>query len=286
MENLISSSALSKNRRKIIEIRANKKLFNLDLDSVWQYRELFYFLLLRDLKVRYKQTAIGTGWAVIQPILSVLIFTLVFGYFARIPSDGVPYAVFAFTGVLPWTLFAESLRRGSFSLVGDSELIRKIYFPRLIIVLTTISTPLVDFIVSFVVLLILLAWYGIVPTINVVFLPLCVVFLIITALALSLWLGPLNVCFRDIQHIIPFLLQIWMYASPVVYPISIVPEKWRWLYSLNPMVGVIEMFRWALLRKDNPDFQSMAIGGFFVAFLLLSGLVYFKKMERAFADMI
>lgn len=286
MQNSTSLGLLINRSQKVIEIRANKGLFDLELGAVWQYRELFYFLFLRDLKVRYKQTAIGAGWAIIQPLFSVLIFTLIFGYFAKIPSDGVPYAIFSFTGILPWNLFSESLRRGGVGLVGDAELIRKIYFPRLIIVLATISTPVVDFLISFIVLLLLLAWYGIIPTINIIFLPLFMIFIMFTTFSLSIWLSPLNVRFRDIQHVIPFLLQVWMYASPIIYPISIIPERWHWLYSLNPMVGVIEGFRWMLLDKNNPNFQAMMISGIVVTLLLLGGLVYFKKMERAFADVI
>lgn len=282
----MESTELNSVPRQILEIRPQKRLFDLDLGAVWRYRELLFFLVWRELKIRYKQAAIGAGWAIIQPLFAVLIFTVIFGNFAKIPSDGIPYAVFAFAAMLPWTYFAEALRRGGTGLVDDSDLIRKIYFPRLIIPLAAVITPMFDFLLSFLVLLVLLVWYGIMPTWNVVFLPLFLVLAMILALAVGLWLGPINVRFRDVKHTLPFLIQIWMYASPVVYPVSIVPERWKLLYSLNPMVGVIEGFRWALLGKDNPDFQAMGLSGSLVLLVLLSGIVYFKKMERSFADVI
>ena len=272
--------------RQMIEIRPKKGLFDLDLGAVWRYRELLYFLVWRELKIRYKQAAIGVGWAVLQPVIAVLIFTAIFGYFARIPSDGVPYSVFAFTASLPWTYFSEAFRRGGTGLVDDADLIRKIYFPRLIIPLAMVVAPLVDFLLTFAVLLVLLAWYGIVPTANILFLPFFLLVAMMLALAAALWLGPVNVRFRDIKHTLPFLIQIWMYASPVVYPLSMVPERWKLLYSLNPMVGVIEGFRWALLGKASPDFLAMGVSLFLIVLVLLGGVVYFKKMERFFADVI
>ena len=272
--------------RVLIEIRPTKKLFNLELGALWRYRELLYFLIWRELKVRYKQAFLGAAWAVLQPIIAVLIFTAIFGYFAKIPSEGVPYAVFAFTALIPWTYFASALQRGGLGLVEDSDLVRKIYFPRLVIPLAMVTAPLVDFFLSFVILLALLAWYGIAPTMNVVFLPLFMVLAMTLALAVVLWLGPINVRFRDIKHTLPFMVQVWMYASPVVYPVSMIPERWQLLYSLNPMVGVIEGFRWALLGKENPDFQAMFLSGCFVVVILLGGIVYFKRMERFFADVI
>lgn len=284
--NVLEATELKNPHRRVIEIRPKKGLFDLDLDAVWRYRELLFFLVWREVKIRYKQAAIGIGWAILQPVIAMLIFTAIFGYFARIPSDGVPYAVFAFTAILPWTYFSEAFRRGGTGLVDDADLIRKIYFPRLIIPLAMVVAPLVDFLLSFVVLLVLLAWYDIVPTANIVFLPLFLLVAMVLALAVSLWLGPINVRFRDIKHTLPFLIQIWMYASPVVYPLSMVPERWKLLYSLNPMVGVIEGFRWALLGKENPDFLAMSVSLFLIVLVLLGGIVYFKKMERFFADVI
>lgn len=270
----------------LIEIRARKGVFDLGLDELWRYRELLLFLVWRELKIRYKQAAIGVGWAILQPVIAVLIFTAIFGNFARMPSDGVPYPVFAFAALLPWTYFAEAFRRGGTGLVDDADLIRKIYFPRLIIPVAMVTAPLVDFLLSFCVLLVMMAWYGVAPTMNIVFLPLFMLVAMALALAVALWLGPLNVRFRDIKHTLPFIIQIWMYASPVVYPVSIVPERWRFLYSLNPMVGVIEGFRWALLGRANPDFQVMGIGALLILLVLAGGVVYFKKMERFFADVI
>ncbi len=272
--------------RDVTVIRSRQGLLNLDLRSVWQYRELLYFLIWRDLKVRYKQAAIGAAWAVLQPLVALLIFTAVFGYFAKLPSDGVPYPVFVLVALLPWTYFAEAFRRGATGLVDDSDLIRKIYFPRLVIPLAMVVAPAADLAISFTLLVILMAWYGIAPTGNIVFLPLLLFLSLLLALSLALWLGPINVRFRDIKHTLPFVIQVWMYASPVVYPASMVPEEWRSLYSLNPMVGVIEGFRWALLDTSAPDCRAIGIGVLIVAGLLFGGLIYFRKMERFFADVI
>jgi lipopolysaccharide transport system permease protein len=272
--------------RHVTEIRPREGFLNLDLRSVWQYRELLYFLIWRDLKVRYKQAAIGAAWAILQPLIALAIFTAVFGYFAKLPSDGIPYPVFALAALLPWTYFAEALRRGATGLVDDSDLIRKIYFPRLVIPLAMVVAPAVDLAISFTLLVVMMAWYGIAPTGNIVFLPFFLFLSLGLALALGLWLGPINVRYRDIKHTLPFVIQVWMYASPVVYPTSMIPEQWRLLYSLNPMVGVIEGFRWALLDTSAPDFQVIGIGVFVVTGLLLGGIVYFRKMERFFADVI
>jgi lipopolysaccharide transport system permease protein len=272
--------------RHVTEIRPRQGLFHLDLRSLWQYRELLYFLIWRDLKVRYKQAAIGAAWAILQPLVALAIFTAVFGYFAKLPSDGIPYPVFALAALLPWTYFAEALRRGATGLVDDSDLIRKIYFPRLVIPLAMVVAPAVDLAISFALLVVLMAWYGIAPTGNIVFLPFFLFLSLGLALALGLWLGPINVRYRDIKHTLPFVIQVWMYASPVVYPTSMIPAQWRLLYSLNPMVGVIEGFRWALLDTSAPDFQVIGISMLIVTALLFGGIVYFRKMERFFADVI
>jgi lipopolysaccharide transport system permease protein len=258
----------------------------LDLASLWEFRELVYFFVWRDFKVRYKQTIIGAAWAVLQPVLTMVIFTLIFGYFAKMPSDGVPYPVFAFTALLPWTYFAQAITRSGTSLVGDSNLIKKVYFPRLIIPLAAVVSPLLDLLVSFLVLLAMMIWYGISPTSGVVALPVFLVLALSTALGVSLWLAPLNAKYRDVGHTIPFLIQLWMYASPVVYSVKLVPEKWRLLYGLNPMAGVIEGFRWALLGTDRPAFHTITISAFAILVLLASGIVFFKRMERSFADTI
>jgi lipopolysaccharide transport system permease protein len=269
-----------------VVIQPKKGLLHLDLRAVWQYRELWYFLVWRDVKVRYKQTAIGAGWAILQPLMTMAVFTAIFGKLAKIPSDGLPYPVFAYAALLPWTFFAEALGRSGRSLVGNAHLITKVYFPRLIIPLASATTPMVDFLLSFSVLLGLMAGYGIAPTWRVLVLPFLLLLALLTALSVTLWLSPLNVRYRDVAHTLPFLTQIWMFASPVVYPVTLVPERWRLLYGLNPMAGVIEGFRWAMLGKRGPDFFLMALSAAVVLVLLLSGIVYFKRMERTFADVV
>jgi lipopolysaccharide transport system permease protein len=216
----------------------------------------------------------------------MVIFTIVFGNFAKIPSDGLPYPVFAYTALLPWTYFAQAIGRSGVSVVGSANLISKVYFPRLIIPLSAAVAPLVDFAIAFVILLVMMAWFGIEPTWGVLALPLFLLMALATALAVGLWLSALNVRYRDVGYIIPFLIQIWMYASPVVYPVSLVPEKWRLLYSLNPMAGVIEGFRWAVLNKELPDFEVIAASAIIVMMLLFGGLIYFRRMERTFADIV
>jgi len=273
-------------RKPSVVIQPRKGLFQLDLRSVWQYRELLYFLVWRDVIVRYKQTAIGAAWVILQPLITMLIFTLIFGKLAKIPSDGIPYPVFAFSALLPWSYFAQALARSSSSVVGSSNLVTKIYFPRLLIPLAASVAPVVDLIFSFLTLLALMAWFKIMPTWGLLALPLFLGLAIMTALAVGLWSSALNVRYRDVGSIMPFLIQVWMYASPVAYPVSMVPERWRLLYSLNPMAGVIEGFRWALLGKKSPDFIVMAVSSAVVLALLAGGIVYFKRMERTFADVI
>jgi homopolymeric O-antigen transport system permease protein len=269
-----------------IIIQPSGGLFHLDLKAIWHYRELLYFLIWRDVKVRYKQTAIGAGWAIFQPLMTMMIFTVIFGNFAKIPSDGLPYPIFAYTALLPWNNFAQAIGRSGVSLVGSANLISKVYFPRLIIPLSAAVAPLVDFAMAFVILLAMMAWFGIAPTWGVLALPLFLLLALFTALAVGLWLSALDVRYRDVGYTIPFMVQIWMYASPVAYPVSLVPERWRMLYSLNPMVGVIEGFRWALLGKGNPDFGVMTASAVVVMALLLGGIVYFRRMERTFADVV
>jgi lipopolysaccharide transport system permease protein len=269
-----------------VVIKPRKGLFHLDLRAVWQYRELLYFLSWREIKVRYKQTAIGVAWAILQPLLTMVIFTLIFGKLAKIPSDGLPYALFVFTALLPWGYFSQSISRSGTSLVGEANLIRKIYFPRLIIPLAAVMTPLVDFFLGFLVLLGMMVWFNVTPGWGVVTLPLFILLALVTALSVSLWLSALNVKYRDVRYTIPFLIQFWMYATPIVYPVSLIPEKWRLLYSLNPMVGVTEGFRWALLGKESPDF-SVIVGSTVIVMVVLSGgVIYFKHLERTFADVI
>lgn len=273
-------------KKPSVVVQSRQRLLQLDLGELWRYRELLYFMAWRDIIVRYKQTAIGASWAVIQPLINMIIFTLIFGILAKIPSDGVPYPVFAYAGLLPWTFFSQVLTRGGNSVVGSSNLITKIYFPRLLLPLAATAAPAVDFLLSFLMLLALMAWFHVAPTWGLLALPLFMGLAFMTAMAMTLWLSSLNVRYRDVSYIIPFLSQVWMYASPVVYPVSVVPQKWRLLYSLNPMAGVIEGFRWALLGKGSPDFTMIAISSSVVLALLLGGIVYFKRMEQTFADVI
>ena len=269
-----------------VVIQPTKSLFHLELGALWQYRELLYFLAWRDIKARYAQTVFGIGWAIIQPLFTMVIFTVIFGKFVRMPSDGLPYPIFVYAALIPWTYFAKSVERSGNSLVGEAGIIKKVYFPRLIIPISATLAGLLDFIISFVVLLGMMAWYGFRPNWGMLALPLFLLLILITALSVSLWLSSLNTKYRDIGYVIPFLTQVWMYASPVVYPVSVVPEQWRLLYSLNPMTGVIEGFRWALLGKKSPDFIIMALSMTAVLFIFLGGLIYFKRTERTFADIL
>jgi lipopolysaccharide transport system permease protein len=236
--------------------------------------------------VRYKQTVIGASWAVLQPLLTMAIFAVVFGHFARIPSDGVPYPIFAYAALLPWTYFSQAVTRSAGSLVGNASLITKVYFPRLIVPLASVTAPAVDFALAFLLCGGLLRWYRVGLQWSIVTLPLFFVMMVAAALAVGLWLAPLNAKYRDIGHTIPFLTQVWLYASPVAYSLSLVPEQWRLLYGLNPMVGVIEGFRWALLGRNDPDLAVIVLGASVVLVLLLGGLVNFRRMERRFADVV
>jgi lipopolysaccharide transport system permease protein len=272
--------------RPVTVIRPSRGLFDLGLGEVWQHRELLYRLVWRDLKVRYAQAALGTAWAIVQPLIAVAIFTVIFGVFAKLPSDGAPYPLFAFAAILPWTYFSEAVRRSAFGIVGDSELVRKVYFPRLLIPLANILSPLLDFFVTFLVFLAMLAWYGVWPGVNLLFVPVLLVMAAALALGLGLWIGPINVRFRDVMHTLPFLLQIWMYATPIVYPLSMVPDRFKTLYSLNPTVGLIEGFRWALLGTGSVDFVALGMSAVMIIVLLVTGVVWFKRAERTFADVI
>jgi lipopolysaccharide transport system permease protein len=285
MNAAVEQSAASA-KRKQVTIRPGRGLFDLELANVWAYRELWFTLVMRDIQILYKQAALGAAWAVIQPVFAVVVFTVVFGNFAKIPSDGIPYPIFAFAAVLPWTYFAEATRRASTGLVDDADLIRKVYFPRLIMPLAKVTAPLVDFCIAFCVLLVLMAFYGVMPSFKLLAIIPLILLASLLALAIGLWLGPINVRFSDIKHTVPFMLQIGMYASPIVYPLSQVPVEWKALYSLNPMVGVIEGFRWAVFDKGALDLLALGISLCVILAALVSGMIYFKKMERSFADVI
>lgn len=269
-----------------VVIEPRRGLFDLGLKSVWEYRELLYFLVWRDLKVRYKQTVIGIGWAILQPLITIVALTVIFGHLAKIPSDGLPYPVFVLCGLLPWTYFATALNRCIMSIVADAPVISKIYFPRLLLPISGTISGVVDFSIALVLLLGLMSWYSINLGWLLLSVPLFLLLAFLTALAVGLWLSALNVRYRDVTYAVPFLIQIWMFASPVVYSVNLIPEQWRFFYGLNPMVGVIEGFRWAMLGKASPDFSSMAISFLVVATLLFGGLVFFRKMERTFADVV
>jgi lipopolysaccharide transport system permease protein len=269
----------------VIRIEPSSRL-TLGLRELWDYRELLYFLVWRNIKVRYKQTAIGAAWAIIQPLMTMIIFTLVFGKFANVPSDGLPYPIFSYAALLPWTYFATSLNLSTLSVVSNSNLITKVYFPRLFLPVSAILSGLIDFGISFIFFLVMMIWYGTIPGWGVVFLPGFVLLTILTALSVSLWLSAINVRYRDVGQAIPFLIQLWLFASPVAYPVSVVPEKWRLLYSLNPITGVIEGFRWALLGREMLSLVSIAISIAVVLALLFGGIIFFKRMEETFADIV
>jgi len=256
----------------------------LRLNELWDYRELLYFLVWRDVKVRYKQTAIGAAWAVIQPVITMIVFTVVFDKFAKVPSGGLPYPIFSFTALLPWNYFSRALNQSILSLVSNANLITKVYFPRLLLPISAVLAGLIDFGIAFVFLVGMMIWYGIEPSSGVVFLPAFILLIMLTALSVSLWLSVINVRYRDVGQAIPFLIQIWMFASPIAYPASVVPEKWRLLYSLNPMAGAIEGFRWALTSSEPPPVQEILVCTLIVGVLLYGGLVFFKRMEETFAD--
>jgi len=272
--------------KALVVIEPGKGWTSLRLSELWEYRELLYFLTWRDVKVRYKQAVLGVAWAVLQPVLTMVVFTVIFNRLLHVQSQGAaPYAVFSFVGLLPWQLFSASLAKAGTSLVGNANLLTKVYFPRLVIPVSAVLSGLVDFVISFLVLLALMAYYGMAPTLNALWLPVFVLLAMATALAFGLWLSALNVLYRDVQYLIPFLVQLWMYVSPVAYSANIVGGKWRVIYGLNPLAGVIQGFRWALLG-GNPPGLLLGVSVAMVVVLLVSGLFYFKRMERAFADVV
>jgi len=259
---------------------------------VWAYRELLYFLIWRDVKVRYKQTVLGAAWAILQPLMTMLVFTIFFGGLAKVGSDGLPYPIFSYAGLLPWTFFAQGLSQSSASLVGSSNLIKKVYFPRLVIPISSVLGGLVDFAIAFVVLFGMMSYYGIWPSAAVVFLPLLLLLAIGAALGVGMWLSALNVEYRDVRYVVPFFVQLWLFVTPVIYPASTVAAKLRelglptWLYGLNPMAGVVEGFRWALLGTGSRPGPVLLASVAVTVLLLSSGAFYFRKMERTFADVV
>jgi lipopolysaccharide transport system permease protein len=270
----------------VLHIAPSKSWVSLRLKQLWEYRELLLFLTWRDIKVRYKQTALGAAWAIIQPFLTMLVFSLFFGRLAKVPSDGVPYPIFAFAALVPWTFFANGLLQSSNSLVMNTNLVTKVYFPRLAIPISTTLAGVVDFCLAMVVLLGMMAFYGLRPSGRIIWLPAFLLLALVAALGVGLWLSALNVRYRDIRYVVPFLVQFWMFATPIAYPSSLLAEPWRTLYSLNPMVGVVEGFRWALLRTGTAPGPMILVSSSAAIAILAGGAFYFRQMERTFADTV
>lgn len=270
----------------VVRIKPSLGWVSLRLAELWQYRELLYFLVWRDIKVRYKQTALGAAWAIIQPLFTMLVFSLFFGKLGKMSSDGIPYPIFSFAALVPWTFFANGLTQASNSLVSSSNLIKKIYFPRLAVPIATVLSGIVDFALSFVVLLVMMLYYNITPTRNVVWLPLFLLLTLIASLGISLWFAALNVEFRDVRYVVPFVVQFWLFATPIAYSSSLLPDPWRTLYGLNPMVGVVEGFRWALLGTNTRPGPMIALSSLVAVLSLVGGAYYFRRMEKTFADIV
>jgi lipopolysaccharide transport system permease protein len=283
---LASTAGQNLEEMPVVCICPSKGWVSLSLRDLWAFHELLYFLVWRDIKVRYKQTLLGASWAIIQPLFTMLVFSLFFGKLAKVPSDGIPYPVFSFTALVPWTFFAQGLSMSAESLVGSANLIRKVYFPRLVIPISAVTAGIVDFLLAFVMLLVLLFQYGIRPTANLVFLPPLFLLAVTASLGAGLWLSALNVRFRDVKYTVPFLIQFWMFMTPIAYPSSLLPEPWHTLYGLNPMAGVVEGFRWALLSAKTAPGPMIGVSAAVTLLILLGGAYYFRRMETTFADQV
>ncbi len=280
----VTSDAVPAVTETIIE--SGESWLALGLPELWSYRELLLFLVWRDIKVRYKQTALGAAWAMLQPLMAMLVFTLLFGRLAKLPSDNIPYPLFVYTALLPWQLFAFALTESSNSLVSNQHLIRKVYFPRLIIPVAAVLVGLVDFAISFAVLAGMMIYYGVRPAPTALFFIPFLILAVLTALGIGIWLSALNIQYRDVKYVIPFLTQLWMFATPVAYSSKLVPAQWRTLYSLNPMAGVVDGFRWAILGSGAASSSMILISIAAVVLILIGGVAYFKRMERSFADLV
>ncbi|MCC6298089.1 MAG: ABC transporter permease [Anaerolineales bacterium] len=280
-------SEIVKPQPSTIYIKPTKGLAALNLRDLWVYRELVYFMVWRDVKVKYKQTLLGMAWAVIQPVMTMLVFTFLFGTVAKLPTDGIPYPVFSFTALLPWGLFITALNQGARSLVAHNNMVTKIYFPRLILPMASVFAGLVDFAIAFVILIGLMIYYQVTPAWNFLWtLPLFLLLALITALGVALWLSAINVKYRDVNQALPFLTQFWLFVTPVAYSASVIPDQWKILYALNPMAGVVNGFRWALLGSGNGPDLTLWVSVTISVLLLVSGLFYFRSMEKTFADTI
>ena len=270
----------------LIRIRPLKGWAHINFHDLWEYRDLLRLLTWRDIKVRYKQTLLGAGWAILQPLLTMLVFSLFFGRLAKVPSDGLPYPVFSFAALVPWYFFSGSLSQSSNSLVTNANMIRKVYFPRLVIPISCTLSALVDMAIALLVLILFMAGYSIVPSWNVLWLPAFVLLALVTSLGAGLWLSALSVRYRDVRYVLPFILQFWLFATPIAYASSLLDEPWRTVYGLNPMAGVVEGFRWALLGTNTAPGMMIGVSAVAAILLLLSGVFYFRRMEATFADII
>lgn len=270
----------------LLRIAPPERWWALPINELWQYRELLYFFVWRDIKIRYKQTVIGAAWAVLQPLLAMLVFSLFFGRLAHIPSEGLPYPIFSYSGLLPWMYFASALQNSTNSIVENQRLITKVYFPRLTLPISSVLSGLVDFGISFLMFIAMMIYYGIRPGAASLWLPAFLLLAILTAFGVGLWLAALNAIYRDVRYVLPFLVQFWMFASPIVYPSSLVPVKWQWLYGLNPMAGVIEGFRWSLTGRGVPPGPLTFVSIGVVSGVLLGGVVYFQRIETTIADVV
>ena len=269
-----------------VRIQPSQGWVGLKLNELWEYRELLYFLVWRDIKVRYKQTALGATWAILQPFMTMVVFSIFFGKLAKVPSDGIPYPIFSYAGLVPWTFFANGLSQSSNSLVGSAHVIKKVYFPRLCIPIATVLSGLVDFALAFLVLIVMMVYYGIYPTINLIYLLVFLLVALITSLGVGLWFSAMNVQFRDVKYVVPFLTQFWMLATPIAYSSSLLSAKWRIIYALNPMVGVVEGCRWALLGTKTQPGPLVLVSTAVAIVVLITGAYYFRRMERTFADIV
>jgi len=276
----------SKEAIRVLRIHPSRGWVSLKLGELWDYRELLYFLIWRDIKVRYKQTVLGASWAIIQPFSTMVVFSLFFGKLAKMPSDGIPYPIFSFAALVPWTFFAAGLTQSSNSLVGSSNLITKVYFPRLVIPLATVLSGVVDFGLALAVLVGMMGYYHITPSMHIFFLPLFILLALVIALGVGLWLSSLNVKYRDVRYIVPFITQFWLFATPIAYPSSLLNEPWRTVYGLNPMVGVVEGFRWALLGTKMSAGPMILVSALVALLILILGAFYFRRMEKTFADIV
>lgn len=283
----VTKTSSDSNAMPYLRLEPSKGWVALKLHELWEYRELLYFLTWRDIKVRYKQTVLGAAWAILQPFMTMIVFTLFFGGLAQIPSDGVPYPIFSYAALVPWTFFATGLSMSSNSLVGSANLIKKVYFPRLTIPIATVLSGVVDFVLAFIVLLFMMLFFGIAPTSNIIFLPAFLLLAFVTSLGVGLWLSAMNVQFRDVRYTVPFITQFWLFITPIAYPSSLIEnEVLRAIYGINPMAGVVEGFRWALLGVDSAPGPVIIVSSLTALFLFVSGLFYFRRMEKTFADVV